>query len=663
MVYSTELLDLSLDNIINAQSTGAGPAVKVLFNGSGVHTVGGPTPFVDISTSVEANSVGIPEAITTKITLTGKIVRPQTDTPTGSGISHVVSGIKRLIETIFRPDIIGEFKIECGTTSPATIYSASGVRVVGVDVTKTNDNWIQTADYTVVLEGYKSAISGYSVKGMVDSWSIESLEDYTYSNFAINNISQKQEYHNPNLKPVAPSAGAPQPGGSQSGGGGGMSPSANASLNVISIPQFKVSRTVGAVGIPSGTGMASGLLNTSYLNAKRWVEDRLAISLQTVGSNKPPSGIISLSGTPSGGTIAPNLATGYLYNHMRNTNFSITEGRYEVVDNWLAMPTGIGHIEDYSIEMQTDDKYIHTVSVKGEIRGLSFAGSSLGNNNTHVTGQKINAPTIGGSFGTLSHKGPDTDSTSSVNTIAANKYQNALSGWIYDVKPYLYRRASVAMNTADRTVGYIPPYNMGGAGAQSAPNNPVYCKHGLLNIIPVSTSESHNTRKGTISYSYDFNNKFTIISGVISENVSIEDTGPTDVVGEAFVLGRALGPVLQNLGTKTSAKKQVTVEVTVVPPSSLKGFFLQNNDCPLWTGGAVYNTIKTIIEGLKPFGDRPTAFFGSPNQGRSGGPLNAQGQVFVSNDSQSWDPTNGRFVKTVTWTYQQCTNARNWLDN
>lgn len=672
MVYSQDFLDITLDNInnISTQAVGStsGPVVQVKFGGSGVHEIGGPTPLVDISMGVENNSVGIPESTTTKITLTGKIVRPQAADATGSGISHVLSGVK-LLNELFDPNKISVFEITCGTTAPSTIYSATGVKVISVDISKTNDNWVQTADYTVILEVSRSLISGYSVKSLADSWSIESLEDYTYSRFTINDIKQKQEYHNPNLKPTAATKSAPQPAGTQSGGNNnGMSPSATSSLDVITIPQFKVTHSVSAVGIPSGTGQASGLINSAYLNAKEWVESRLQMSLQA----STPSGVISLSG--SAGTPAYHLATGYLYNHMRNTNFSITEGRYEVVDNWIAMPTGIGFIEDYSIDMSTDDKYIHTVSVKGEIRGLSLGGS-FGANHTHVTGiptQKINIPSITGYEGSLSHSILDaTSSNSSATNITSNKYQNALSGWIYDIKPYLYRRACVAMSTADRTVGYMPTY-IAGPGAvtrnassrsQDPPNNPVYSTHGLLNVIPINTSESHNTRKGIISYSYDFNNKFTIISGVISENISVEDTGPVDVVGEAFVLGRALGPVLQNLGTKTSAKKSVTVEVVVVPPSSLKGFFVQNNDCPLWTGGTVYSTITGIIEGLKPFGDRPTAFFGSPNQGRSGGSTNATGQVYVSQDNQSWDPTNGRYVRSVSWTYQQCTNSKSWLDH
>jgi hypothetical protein len=344
------------------------------------------------------------------------------------------------------------------------------------------------------------------------------------------------------------------------------------------------------------------------------------------------------------------------------------EGKYEVVDNWIAMPTGIGFVEDYSIDMSTDEKYLHTISVKGEIRGLSLGGLFGGSGHTHVTtGNQINIPLITGYGGTaggaLSHTVPDVTplTGSQAGTITSNKYQNALSGWIYDIKPYLYRRACVAMSTADRTVGYVAPYSVGSAA--QPPNNPVYAKHGLLNIIPVSTSESHNTRKGTISYSYDFNNKFTMISGVIAESVNIEDSGPVDVIGEAFVLGRALGPVLQNLGTKTTAKKSVSIEVTVVPPSSLAGFFMQNNVCPLWTGGTIFTTITGILEALKPFGDRASSFIGSSAVTRVGSATNAEGQVFVSQDNQSWDPTNGKYVRSVAWNYQQCTNSRNWLNH
>lgn len=666
MVYTPDFLNTILDNqnTFSTQAINNQSAVTVKFRERKIPT-NGPTPLVDVSNSLETNGIGLPESLTTRITLTGKIVRPETYNPTGSGIAHVLSGIKE-ISDVAESGSIGSFSIECGTTNPSTLYKVDNCKILSVEFNKTSDNWIQTADYTIVIEGNKSMISGYSVKNISDSWSIESLEDYTYSKYQIKNISQKQEYHNPNLKPTAATVASPQPSKQQSGGDvGGASPNVNdAVLDVVSIPQFRISRTVSAVGIPEGSGSTSGLFNSTYMNAKKWVDDRLSSSLK-VPTPPDTTGLIAIAPTPH---ISGDIG-GYLYNHIRSTNFSYAEGKYEVTDNWLAMPTGIGFTEDYNIEMSTDDRYIHTVSVKGEIRGLALfnENQAVQQKNTHVVsgvGNKLYIDNSGtaGQVKSLSHSVLDSaDSTSSSAIISSNKYINALSGWIYDVKPYLYRRACVAMSTVDRTVGYVAPYVQG--ASQNSPNNPTYSKHTLLNVIPISTSESHNTRKGTINYSYDFNNKFTIISGVIAENITMEDTGPTDVIGEAFVLGRALGPVLQNLGTKTAARKSVTVEVAVVPPSSLKGFFVQNSDCPLWTGGTIFQTITGIIEGLKPFGDRPTAFFGTSNVMRGGGPVNAAGQVYVSQDNYSWDPTNGRYVRSVSWIYQQCTNAKNWLDH
>jgi hypothetical protein len=421
----------------------------------------------------------------------------------------------------------------------------------------------------------------------------------------------------------------------------------------------------------------------TYLNAKKWVDYRLSYGINSWStypgqtSPAPVTGLIAIGPATSINTTPPNIPNpwphlsggGYLYNHLRSINFSITEAKYEVTDTWLAMPTGIRYIEDYSVEMSTDEKYIHTVRVQGEIKGLSMAAAGALTGNPGLINEL--APTrldlsyssglISGVLTTGSQKLLDVADQDSPNTnqFYGSKYANAASGWLSDIKPYLYRRACLVMNSKDRNT----PYIYAAINPPPPPNNPMYSTLGLLNIIPVSTSEGHNPRKGTISYSYEFNNKFTIISGVISENITMSDTGPTDVIGEAFVLGRALGPILQNLGTKTSSSKEVSIEVLVVPPSSLKGFFMQNIDCPLWTGGTIFQTITGIIEGLKPFGDRPDYMFGTPIVGRSLGPLGARGQVFVKGDNVTWEPTNGRFVKTVSWVYQQCSNDKNWMDH
>lgn len=670
MVYSLEALNSQSEDLVSVQAVQVPPrAVSVYFNGSGIHSVAGPTPYIDFATSVERNVAGEPMVFTNTITLTGKIVRGlvPVEISNGSGISSVMEAIGGL-QSIFTKNTCGSFQIRCKSSpegAETILFSAAGVRLVSFGVNKSNDNWIYTADYTAVLEYLEPAYTGWYVKEYSDSWSVEPLEDYIYTQGTIN-VLQKTEYDNPNLKPTAAKVGAAQPQSKQTNTGG--TPTATIDIKYLNIPQYKISRTISAIGIPSGTGSCNNvdtklaldrypaLAVSAFLNAKNWVIER-------------SSSVFTGATTPAAANAMWSIVdNGYFYNHLRSTNFDVHSAKYEITDTWLAMPTGISFIEDYSLEMSTDDRYIHTVRVQGEIIGLNMSSSAI-TGQPYVTGSgnpiKLDLSSSSGLLNNVNFTGTsanrmitDNGLSNGINTITNSKYNNAISGWINDIKPYLYRRACIPMSSADRTKGYIPA----NVNPAQPPNNPVYSKNSVLNIIPVSTSETHNLKKGSISYSYEFNNKFTLISGVLYESISIEETGPTDVIGEAFVLGRSLGPVLQNLGTKTSTRKSITIEVGVVPPSSMGGFFMQNNTCPLWTGGTVYTTIIGIIEGLKPFGDRASFIFGNglPSYNRAN--TNAQGQVYVTNDSHTWDPTNGRFVRSVGWVYQQCTNSKNYLD-
>lgn len=658
MVYSLELLGLDGNNEILTQAVlPSTKAVEVYFNGSGIGAIAGPTPTIDLSSSIERNDAGELLVINNKITLNGKITRGLnvSNPGDGSGISAVLSGIQQ-ISSIFKKNNCGLLEVKCGAPSASppqkTIYSATGVRVVSLDFNKTNDNWVFTADYAVVLEYLEPANSGWYVKSYSDSWNIEPLEDYIYINDKMD-VTLKQEYD------PSPFKLGSTPQNSQTSNGSVNNETV--SVGYVNIPRYKVSRTISAVGIPSGNYCSGTNIDfrsypaitlSAFLNAKAWVEAR---SSSTFAIEKKPQGK---------GAWSP-IVDGYAYNHLRSVNFDILSAKYEITDSWLAMPTGISFVEDYSLELSTDDKYMHTVRIQGEIKGLSIVdpiitGQPIVSGSGGIEGIKFNFASSTGLLTIPDLNPTNTDSMQpSPNLVMKrNAYANALSGWIYDVKPYLYRRASMAMSIKDdRTKGYVSPTT----NPPPPPKNPVYCIHNVLNIIPISTSESYNPKNGTVSYSYEFNNKFTIISGVIYENISVEENGPTDVIAEAFVLGRSLGPVLQNLGTKTATRKSVTIEIGVVPPTSVGGLFMQNRECPLWTGGTVYNTITGIMEGMKPFGDRPDYIFGSASF-YNRGPTDQRGQVFVTQDNHTWDPANGRYSRTIGWVYQQCSNSRLYLD-
>lgn len=624
--------------------------VEVLYNGSGIHLITGPVPLVDISKSANRNSAGAIESYTVKIDIDGKIVRTGVDgdvVQNGSGIAPVLSGVKELKDFFDQSGDFGVFEIVCPAIDdlPAVIYSATGVKVLDIVFNRSDDNWIYTCDYNISMEYYEPSVDagGYFVQNTSDSWTVEPVEDYMYS-FFIDQVKQKQETHNPQLLPQPASQDAPQPQNFVTEN------SADALLSVVNMPQYRISRRVSAVGLPSGTGIQAA--NSAYFNAKKWVEDRLATAFN---SSQIGSGLANFNYTEETRGVE-------LYNHLRNTNFSVSDATYEVNDTWIAMPTGISYIEDYSIDCSTDDRFIKTVRIQGQIRGLSVSNmpTMSGEASRQIIDNNGRINTSGSMLGLspeldTEYQIPDNrllnNHISKNNKIYPNKYQNAASGWLNDIKPYLYRRACFATNSSDRNRDYVDKVR-----PELLVGNPIYSYEPLLNINPVSTTEGLDPRKGTISYSVEYNNKLTLITGIITENINISDTGPSDVFGESFIIGRRLGPILQSLNAKTSTRKDISIDVTVLPPSSIQGMIMTHKDCPLYTGGSIYHQIQTIIEGFKPFGQRIEAF-GNLNRPQQ------PGQVYVSQDNQNWSPAEGRYSRNVSWVYQQCDNSRNYLDH
>lgn len=632
MVYASPI-DLSTDILFSDLSSTNQAPVRVFYRDIALDSIAGPVPYVDLLISYNKTEIGLPLSITTKATITGKIIRfPSSGHnniiyASGSGVSAVMSGINELKNLFSKND--GQFKLQCGTTD---VIKSSGIaKINSFSARPTVDNMAYSADYTVELEFHEVPFSGnapndyFLVKDASDSWSMESLDDYLYMSTSIT-PSGKIENHNPKLTP--PNTQQP-----------------SSDLKFVTLPRFKLSRKVSAVGLPYGTGSFNQLgtgQNSAFYNAKSWVENQLAKSFQAP----------TLSGQPTVSDQAisnlSNFKNLFLYNHLRSTSFNYFDASYEVNDTWLAMSTGVPYLEDYTIESSTDDRYIKTVRVKGNIEGLAISninimkGSGLIPNNASVL--DIKASMVTGEAGSLGITRYDALDSSTTTKLYAHKYDNAISGWLNDIKPFMYRRACAAINSNDRNQDYIPStYD-----TQPPPHNPVYSYERLLNVIPVTNTETHDPRKGSISYSYEYNNRNSLFSGVLSENINIEHTGPTDVFNQAFVLGRRLGPAIQSLGSKTSSYKKLTIDLSVPVAYDINACFLNSPSCPLYTGGLTFLKMEEIINGLKPFGAR-TPIFGIVRSTQSG-------QVYLRSDNITWNPANGSFNRSIEWTYQFCDN-------
>ena len=640
--------DQSISHEFEAQHTNNaykdGPCVDVFFAGSGFRTdmdLGG-APLMNLTRDFVRDGGGSLMGMNNRVTLTGKIF------PSGGGLPGMkgVMSKERQLRDLFRRSA-GDLKIK-DTDSGDVLFSGIQAKIQSYSANNTPDNMSMSLDYNIELEFFEETTESpedqknFRVNNVSESWSIEPQE-MIYSSLGYNVTKQPE---------TEPSQSADGSTGFQT----------TKMVNITGIPQYRITRQLSAVGVPS-SGFANHLgkaengkleynhttatQNTSekydaYLNAKKWVDDRSGLAFDSTKNDKSYSPFLTLN---------KNLTSYndiHLYNHTKTVNFSVIDGTYETNDSWVAIPCGILFTEEFTIETSTDEKYVSTVNVQGTVNGLSVTpfDQTIKATGIPTTGTAQNRIKFGVDANKEGMVGPQSNTGHEhYNNLQGSRYENAISGFLNDVKPRLYERACLVVNTPDRTLDYIP---LQGNVFTENPGNPAFRKQRRLNYIPVSTSEGHDPLKGIITYSHQYTNKTKIFSGVIAESVDISVNGPGDVISEAFIIGRPLGPVLQNLNTRTSTTKSVNIEITVVPPSSSAGFILDNTECPVYTGSQLFQQIEDLVEGLKPYGQARSTVFNNFNRPAS------QGNVFIKSNTYNWNPAEGKYARSVEWVYQPC---------
>jgi hypothetical protein len=85
-----------------------------------------------------------------------------------------------------------------------------------------------------------------------------------------------------------------------------------------------------------------------------------------------------------------------------------------------------------------------------------------------------------------------------------------------------------------------------------------------LSVDPLNQTVGRSIYGGIITFSLEFNDRpSTYIAGAFTETITIEQTGLGTRVAQIFVLGRTLGPVLQDLGTRDATVRTLTVEAVM----------------------------------------------------------------------------------------------------
>jgi hypothetical protein len=542
---------------------------------------GYPVPALSISKEQQRDGGGRAIGATLTFVLEGQIY----SSSGGSGFSNLLtleSGLRKNFSTNGLALSIG-----CGDSTSTLDESFSGVKITKYAANKTNNNWTTTIDYSIELQ-VDIAETGngiFFVSSTQDDYTIETVDEY---NFVQSPIKQLNDFFG-NTNSSITNNGLTYDAGN-------------------SYPLYRITRALGAVGKfrPTGSG---GVGISSIQNAKEWVNYHLE-------QNPKFTGVIATTGLT-------------LYNFVRSISASDTEGSYKITDTWLGVPSGKlpSYIETFSAESTLDNSMLRTLVIQGTVKGLEpFNTGSIYDSKA--------LPYLSGSLsGSLDNLKPPLTRNKIDGQNQNSKFVMAMSGYS-GIKQNMLCRVNAFANTG--SVSFFPQ-----SCPPGNPHNIMFIAQGRpeghengMNPIPYSIQEGFNPSEGTITYNWTFNNRpLNLIPGSISESLSVEDSAAIPNIASIFVLGRKLGPILQDLGTVSAATRTVTFEVIFPRPTGLRNIA----SLPIAHSVAVDSAIDSF-DPIKVASD----------------PGNGGVKSYIKANNTTWNISEGRLTRIKTWDWVRC---------
>ena len=445
------------------------------------------------------------------------------------------------------------------------------------------DQWTQRVDYTIEMFCPNSISIGESTSGT----SFSGTTEYTFGSDAINGKLQSKD--------IEYSVSVYDKGTTTSLTGGGVEKTAT----WFQVQVQQSLQTMMGFGAQQGGGEESAAGIDRAVNA--FLNIGQASGLSSTESGQADFGILrydtsTVSGQTDGSGISGVGSTAVLVE--RNIGLNIAGGNTSVTDTYigaaLAGPTGFTssgittglYIDKYDVNLEgSRESAIVTVTVDGEIEGLERydeAGVGLAR-----AKQGLSASAVSGTGG-----GPATGASGRTVT-----------------ETVFYNRAIEIYND-------IPSYS-----SKLLP----------LQVEPISQSVGYNISEATVTYSYSYSNRpMPCNEQALSENISLTNSKAIPVTASHVILGRANGPLFQDIGTKTASTTDFTVEAFIVP-----------------SGLDAVCTGDLTAASPQEFYDK---FVTSVQSGISG----TYETFYVTSDSETYDPLAGRYTRNVSWVHTDC---------
>ena len=357
---------------------------------------------------------------------------------------------------------------------------------------------------------------------------------------------------------------------------------------------FRITHNVTATG-------KSHFNSTGNLVKPAWEQAKEAVRYVI---NNPSKDYPNATSTVPAGANFLDLAAGYNgYNHTKVENIGESDGTYSVTETWILAT--VGALEDFQLSVRATLGTPHTtISMDGTIKGLESKDPSVlaasGDYPLPVydgVGNVYNSTPIGSKFFN-----------------AEAKFNDLTNYGTFNIASKVYARVNSAIQQT-------------------------------LNTTPLSLSIGVNKAAGEITYAVEYDTRpSNLVTGAVSEEISINDTYPGDVFASIPVLGRKTGPVLQYVGTRTEYRRSLSIDLV------MGSNYVYKPNTNLFTPEV--NTLSYIA--TKPSLTNPqSAQIKSIIDGAS--PKNETGieKWLVSpSPAETWNPKTGSWNFNIEWVYE-----------
>lgn len=326
---------------------------------------------------------------------------------------------------------------------------------------------------------------------------------------------------------------------------------------------FTLTHTLSATGLKKYSNGSLDTNGEAWKQAALWVKDRLKESgTINQATTEDPMGDtafwssqfvpVNMDGNGETG-IGPDLkdgSPGYKgYNHVRSTSSDISSGSYSVTETWTLCPISLTATHSIDVDIATDESQDVSVSVSAVFQGLE---------------------------------------TGSATDTEIAKFSSAQTSFTA-MKSNFYSLANSAYTTAGHS--------------------------GTLRNQKITESIGENRVSGTITYSTSYNDDVIDLSGALSEilNINYNNTeGLNQIIAKIPIIGKANGPVIQDMSTTTIKSVSATLDAVMNKDSRTS---------PPTTAAT------TILNDYKPTNG------------------------YQQNKTEDWNPKTGAYNISISWEY------------